>query len=430
MIPFIAIGVLVLLNGCFVAAEFALVRSRRTRVEALQRTKPHARAFKTLLHQLDNLSEYLSSCQFGITLASLGIGFIGEPTLAGAAEPLIGNVFAHGIATVLAVTFAYLAVTVAHVTAGEQVPKMMAIVHPEKIALYLAFPLHIFTIMMGPGIRVLNWLSLAVLRLLKIRDIHLQEDTNSEDVRALIAQAKAGGKLDSGEAGMLSGVFHLHEQQARQIMTPAPALVMIDVNQSVEAALRAAVEAGHSRLVVIEDGDRDKVKGSVHVSALAAKLLQHGSDAQIHSLVRDVPIVPETKSLDDVLTDLQRLRSSLAVVVDEYGRVVGLVTVEDIVEEVVGEIHDETDTTAKDIRVLANSDLLVRGHTPIADLAEYGVELPEDSDAYTSVGGLVFHTLGRLANQGDVVHITGTALRVESIEGNRIQTVRIRRGRS
>jgi len=168
------------------------------------------------------------------------------------------------------------------------------------------------------------------------------------------------------------------------------------------------------------------VRGLVHVSALARKLLEAGPDASVHDFITDALIVPETKPLDDLLADLQRQRTSMAVVVDEYGRVVGVVTVEDIIEEVVGEIDDETDPTAGEIRRLANGDWLVRGHVAVADLADYDLNLPVDSDAYNSVGGFVFAELGRLPRRGDTINADGYSIRVESVRENRIEAVRIR----
>jgi CBS domain containing-hemolysin-like protein len=171
------------------------------------------------------------------------------------------------------------------------------------------------------------------------------------------------------------------------------------------------------------------VKGIVHSNSLAQLLLTDGPNAVIEPLVRDVPIVPETKPLDDLLADLQRQRSSLAVVIDEYGRTAGIVTVEDIIEEVVGEIDDETDPQGGEVRRLANGDWFVRGHVAITDLIDYGLELPVDSDAYNSVGGFVFGELGRLPKRGDVVTHNGYSIRVESVRENRIEAVRIRERR-
>lgn len=228
---------------------------------------------------------------------------------------------------------------------------------------------------------------------------------------------------------MLTGVFHLHEQEARQVMTPIPAVIAVDISQDVETALRRCISSGHTRLIVIEDDNRDRVRGLVHASALARRLMEDGPEASIEPIVHDAPIVPETKPLDDLLADLQRQRTSMAVVVDEYGRVVGIVTIEDIVEEVVGEIADETDPDGGDVRRLASGDLLVRGHASIADLLDYGVELPIDTDAYNSVGGFVFAELGRLPRRGDTITSGRFSIRVESVQHNRIEAVRIRERR-
>jgi magnesium and cobalt exporter, CNNM family len=229
---------------------------------------------------------------------------------------------------------------------------------------------------------------------------------------------------------MLTGVFHLHEQQARQVMTPAPAIVTVDLSENVETALRRCVSSGHTRLVVTEDDNHDRVKGIVHANSLAQKLLTEGTEAAIDDLIREAPIVPETKPLDDLLADLQRQRSSLAVVIDEYGRTAGIVTVEDIIEEVVGEIDDETDPLGGAVRRLPNGDWFVRGHVAITDLVDYGLELPVDSDAYNSVGGFVFGELGRLPKRGDTITHNGYSIRVESVRENRIEAVRIRERRA
>jgi CBS domain containing-hemolysin-like protein len=177
---------------------------------------------------------------------------------------------------------------------------------------------------------------------------------------------------------------------------------------------------------VTEDHDNDRVKGLVHASDLADLLLHEGPHSPIAPIVHDAPIVPETKPLDDLLTDLQKAHTTMAVVVEEYGRTVGIVTVEDIVEEVVGEIADETDLAEGEVRRLADGDWLVSGHVPVTDLADHGLTLPVDSDAYNSVGGFVFAELGRLPRRGDTVTSNGFSIRVESVRNNRIEVVRIR----
>jgi CBS domain containing-hemolysin-like protein len=424
----LAVVVLVLLNGFFVAAEFALVRVRRAQIEdQVEEGQRHA---GLVLRQLDELSRYLAACQLGITFTSLGIGFLGEPAVADLFEDLFGTSVSHNVSLAVSLALAYLITTSLHITIGEQVPKIYAINRAEQVARFIARPLHIFTQVFSPFIHLLNSASNAILRLIGIRKTdEFDEGGSPEELKVLIAQSLTGGKLDPGEASMLTGVFHLHEQVARQVMTPAPAVVTVDLSENVETALRRCVSSGHTRLIVTEDSSQDRVKGIVHANQLAQLLLTQGPDAKIDELVREAPIVPETKPLDDLLADLQRQRSSLAVVIDEYGRTAGLVTVEDIIEEVVGEIDDETDPLGGAVRRLANGDWFVRGHVAITDLVDYGLELPVDSDAYNSVGGFVFGELGRLPKRGDTITHNGYSIRVESVRENRIEAVRIRERR-
>jgi CBS domain containing-hemolysin-like protein len=421
----LGVAVLVAANGFFVAAEFALVRTRESRMEALR--DEGARGAALALKQIDRIDEYLSACQLGITMASLGIGFLGEPAIASLLEPVFGGVVSHGVAVAIAITFAYVTTTALHITVGEQVPKIYSIVHPEGVARRTARGLQLFRSVFNPFIWLLNTASNGLLRLIGVNPrAEFEEVSSSEDLKLIIARSTRGGKLDPGEAGMLSGVFHLHEQQARQVMTPIPAVVTVDVSESAETAMRRAVDSGHTRLVVTENDNTDRIKGIVHANSLARLLMTEGPGASIEPVVKEALIVPETKPLDDLLADLQRERASMAVVVDEYGRTAGIVTVEDIIEEVVGEIADETDPAVAGVRRLANGDWWVRGHVPITDLADYGLQLPVDSEAYNSVGGFVFGELGRLPKRGDMVRANGYSLRVESVRENRVDAVRIR----
>jgi magnesium and cobalt exporter, CNNM family len=415
--------VLIAVNGVFVAAEFALVRSRRGKLEQL--AAEGSRGATSVLEELDRIDEYLSACQLGITMASIGIGFLGEPAVANLLEPIFGGL-SHGVAVAISVAIAYTLVTALHVTVGEQAPKLFAISRPESTARFLAAPLRWFRRASAPFTVALTWMSNGVARLFGVKPGEIDEQQpTSEDLQVLISQSAVRGKLDPGEAVMLSGVFHLHEQEAREVMTPIPAVVTVDFSATVSEALGACTSSGHNRLVVVEDGNADRVRGIVHALRLVRLLMSEGPDAKIESAVRDALIVPETKPLDDLLTELQRQRSSMGVVVDEYGRTVGIVTVEDILEEVVGEIEDETDPLAGSLRQLANGDWYVRGHVSLGDLADRGIELPVDTDAYNSIGGYVFGELGRLPKRGDLIAADGFEIRVESVRENRIEAVRI-----
>jgi len=416
---------LVALNGLFVAAEFALVRARRDRVETL--AAEGARGAPLAVRQIERMDEYLAAAQVGITLASIAIGFLGERAigerLQGSFEGTLGGV-AGGI---LGFAIAYFLTTFAHITAGEQVPKIYAITHAEGAMRLIAPPLEWFRIGTKPFIWLVNATSNGLLKVVGVNaQAELEEPARQEDVKMLIARGMQGGTLDPGEATMLSGVFHLHEQQARQVMTPIPAVVTTDVAEGVRTALERCVESGHTRLLVTEQDNTDRIRGIVHSSSLVRRLMEEGPETPVEPAVKEALIVPQTRPLDDLLADLQRERVSVAVVVDEYGRTAGIVSIEDIIEEIVGEIADETDPAAPGIRRLANGDWYARGHIPITDLDDYGVHFEVDSATFNSVGGFIFDALGRLPKRGDMVRANGYSVRVESLRQNRIEAVRIR----
>jgi CBS domain containing-hemolysin-like protein len=419
-----AAAVLIALNAFFVIAEYSLVRARHSRLELA--AEQGLRGAKLALRQLEHINEYITTCQVGNTMASIGIGALGEPALAHLLEGSLGNGLGHGVAIVLAAAVAYLLITSTQITAGEMVPKLYAIDRAERVARLIARPLQSFRILFNPLIVSLTVVSNAMLGVLGVDpERRIVRGGSPDELKRLIRDSHAGGMIEANEATMLSGVFHLHEQEARQVMTPIPAVVTVDLGEDVQTALRRCIESGHTRLPVTEDENQDRIRGVVHATGLARRLLDVGPTATIEPLVRDAPIVPETKPLDDLLAELQRQRTALAVVADEYGRVVGIVTIEDIVEEVVGEITDETDPAGGDVRQLPSGDWFVRGHVPVADLEDYGIVLPSD-DAYNSIGGLVFNDLGRLPKRGDKINVDGYELRVESVRENRIVLVRVR----
>ncbi len=416
--------VLVAVNGFFVAAEFAIVRSRRSRIEQL--AGEGKRSAQMALDQMDHVDEYVATSQVGITLASIGIGFLGEPAIASLIEPVFEGAFGEAASFALAFIVAYAVITLLHVIFGEQAPKMIGIARAERLLLGVARPLSVFRRLFHPLIVITNAPArFLVSRVLRIEAEGDDEVGSPEELRLMIVRGAQRGRLDPGEAGMLGGVFHLHEQEAREVMTPIPAVVTVDASEAVETALRRCVTSGHTRLVVIEEDNPDRVKGIVHNNSLARLYMSEGPEGSIESVIRDALIVPETRPLDDLQHDLQVQRTSLAVVVDEYGRTVGIVTVEDILEEVVGEIEDETDPRAAALRQLSNGDWFVRGHVSLGDLADAGIELPVDTDAYNSVGGFVFGELGRLPKRGDSIKVNGYMIRVEAVRENRIEAVRI-----
>lgn len=419
----VALIALIFVNGMFVAAEFALVRSRRSRFETL--AEGGSSRGKRVLRQLDGIDRYLATCQIGITMASIGIGFLGEPAIASLIEPALDGTVSHGVSTAIAFAIAFMLATSLHITVGEQVPKIVAINRAEQVALLTAVPVDWFHVLTTPLSWALNAISNAMIRLFGVDPSRIEEHHDADDLKALIADSRSGGDLEESEAGMLGGVFHLHEQEAREVMTPIPAVVTVDSSDTVEDALRRCVASGHTRLVVIEDDNPDRVRGIVHNNSLVRLYMNAGPDASIEPAVRDAPIIPETKPLDDLLAELQRQRSSIAVVVDEYGRTVGIATIEDILEEVVGEIEDETDSRADHVRKLTDGDWYVRGHVSLGDVEDAGISLPVATNAYNSIGGYVFSELGRLPKRGDTIRADGHTIRVESVRENRIVALRI-----
>jgi CBS domain containing-hemolysin-like protein len=410
---------LVLLNGFFVAAEFSLARARTTRIEQLAES---GRGGAVLAQQqIKHIDRYLAACQLGITLASLGLGWLGEPAFASIFEPLFEEIgLGAGASGATAVILAFIIITVLHVVVGELAPKSIAIQRAEPVAMSIARPLEWFRRIFSPFIYVMNGAGNALVRALGVEPATESELASTpEDLQILIAQSEEGGALEPEEADMLEGVFGLQDSLTRDIMTPRPEVTTLAGDTPVKAALTEALKTRHSRFPVLNG---DGVLGIVHLSQLARGLLERGEETPVRDLAGSALFVPETQPVDDLLRQLQARRASLAVVLDEYGDFAGVVTVEDVIEEIVGEIDDERDR-APAVDALPDGRLIVRGHVPLEDLHDHGVELVDDT--VTSVGGLVFTRLGRLPRTGDSVTADGWQLTVEATRGTRVVLVAI-----
>lgn len=417
-VQIVAALLLVLLNGFFVAAEFSLARARMTRLDQLA---DQGRGSAVLAReQARHIDRYLAACQLGITLASLGLGWLGEPAFAHVFEPIFESIgLGESSATLTAIILAFAIITVLHVVIGELAPKSFAIQRAEPTAMSVSRPLEWFRWLFSPAIVVMNGAGNAVVRALGVEPATEAELASTpEDLQILIAQSEEGGAIEPEEADMLEGVFGLQESLARDIMTPRPEVTTLDAHAPVKAALTEALATRHSRFPVLNG---DGVLGIVHLSQLARGLLE-AEDTPVRELAGAVLYVPETQPVDDLLRQLQARRASLAVVLDEYGDFAGIVTVEDVIEEIVGEIDDERDR-AQAVDQRPDGRLLVRGHVPLEDLADHGVELVDDT--VTSVGGLVFTRLGRLPRTGDTVTADGWQLTVEATRGTRVVLVAI-----
>ncbi len=408
-----------LLNGFFVAAEFSLARARHTRIEQMVEAGSSSAALAR--DEIKNIDRYLAACQLGITLASLGLGWLGEPAFAHLIEPALETVGLGAAASVVtAGIIAFAIITILHVVVGELAPKTIAIQRAERTASWVARPLEWFRVLFAPIIWTLNGAANRLVKLLGVEPASEHDLASTpEDFQILIEQSERGGAIDPEEADMLEGVFGLHETPTRDVMTPRPAVTTLDGDLVVRDALKAALATRHSRFPVV---DEDSVLGIVHLSGLARGALERGDGLIVREMVSRPLFVPETQPVDELLRELQRQRTSLAVVLDEYGDFAGVVAVEDIIEEIVGEIHDERDRGAAVDR-LPDGRLMVRGHVPLEDLEDYDIVIEEES--VTSVGGLIFTRLGRLPLAGETIDVAGWRLTVEAIRGTRIALVSI-----
>jgi CBS domain containing-hemolysin-like protein len=421
----VAIVVLLLLNGYFVAVEFALVRSRRTRLEAMARGGD--RLARIALRGIANLGRMLSASQLGITLSSLGLGALTEHALstvfAGWLDSLpfaleIGLRIALG--SVLAVMF----VTYVHVVFGELAPRSVALTHPEKVARVLAPPLFLFEWTMRPLTWILNNSAEFVLRMFGQKPMPVEEALHSpEELRILVEQSTEGGMLESTDATLIEGVFEFSEKNAREVMTPRTEIDALAVDATLDETLTLVEESRRSRYPVFDESI-DNIIGLVLAKDLIPILRKPPTEFSLRAVMRPIHVVPGSREVEEVLADFKRLKEHLAIVLDEYGGTAGLVTMEDLLEEIVGEILDEKDEPPEPEARESPDLVLIQGSTNIADLNErFGLDVPEED--YTTIGGYVFGVLGRLPVKGDRVTAGGAIFTVREMEGRRIETLAV-----
>lgn len=411
----------VFLNAFFVAAEFAIVKVRSTRLdELIRQRRPRAVTAKRLVSSMD---EYLSATQLGITLASLALGWIGEPAFAelfapmfvstGALEPVLAHT--------LAIVTAFLLITFLHIVLGELAPKSLAIQLPEPTVMAIASPLVLFYRMTYPFIWALNGTASVFLRLIGIRPASEIESAHSEEeLRLILAHSSQKGVLGEDERRMLERVFDFGDRSVRQIMVPAGEVGYLDVQYSLEDNLRIALSQGHTRYPLCEGG-LDHVIGIIHVKDLLWRYQELGPDFDLKRIGRPVLFVPESKLLRSLLPELRRARTHLAVVVDEFGSTVGVVTLEDILEELVGEIQDEFDGEAPPpmIQELGENGWLVNGRTLLEQFEEaFDLQLADEEN--DTIAGHVMMVLGRTARVGDEITV-GDRFRIRVTEMRHLQ---------
>ena len=422
----LAVIILVAANAFFVAAEFALVAARHTRIEALVRRGD--RKAMTVRKALQDLYRQLSAAQLGITVASILLGYVAEDTVAHlfrgwfATLPEALNFLTRGgVASVVAVTL----ISFLHVVFGEQAPKAWAISYPERTSRWIAAPLIVFSWITRPFTDLLNWSARRVVRLLGIKGTASDLDRihSPEEIRMLVEQSQKRGSLDADDARLLEGVFEFSEKTARDVMTPRTEIVALPIDLTLEDAADRVAVAGRSRYPVSGES-LDDIVGTVHAKDILAGVRSATGDT-LKTILRPAVFVPGTREVEDVLADMRRQKIHLAIVLDEFGGTAGLVTMEDLLEEIVGQIYDEYDRP-EPRPALPGTEVapVVPGSMPIEEANEtYALGL-DDAD-YTTVGGLLFGALGRLPKVGDRITVAGAVFEIVAMDGRRVGAARL-----
>ncbi len=412
---------LVGLNGVFVAAEFSLVKVRKTRLAELAEGGS-VRAGRAL-ELTAKLDAYLSACQLGITLASLGLGWLGEPAIADLIRPLFFHLWPEAVIDAVSVTIAFLLITFLHIVLGELVPKSLAIQKSEGIALGISGFLRLFYNVFYPVIRALNELANAVLRIWGIQPANEADLAHTEEeLRMLVDASQRHGFLDKMEGKLLDNVFEFSDRIVSEVMIPRQDMVCMFIQDSMDEILGVVKEFGHTRYPLCDD-DKDHVIGMVHVRDVVR--LREDADLQdIAQVRRDILIVPEGMPISYLVQKMRSERTHMAIVIDEFGGTAGLVTIEDLLEELVGEIYDEFENEQATVSKLGDGEYLINGRVLLDEVSEMlDIELAEET--VTTIGGYVFARLGRRPVKGDRVDFDGYVFEVADVAGFRITRVKV-----
>jgi putative hemolysin len=406
----VAVGVLILLNAFFVAAEYGLVTARRTRIVELQHQGD--RRARDVLRITSDPPRFIAAMQLGVTLTSLGIGALGEVALS--------RLFDRAISTLLAVLLAYLVLTFLHVVIGELVPKGIALGHSEGTALFVSAPVRFFFIVMRPVVWFLEGATEIVLKWLGLKPPGADDDVLSEaELRMLVSRSTEHGEIEQQEQEMLYKVFDFADKEAKDVMVPRPEVVALSIDLPPEQCLEAVMDSPYTRYPVYRES-LDNVVGILHVRDLFRALRDRGMhEVKVEDIIRPAHIVPETKDLAALLAEFRRANQHMAIVVDEYGDMEGIVTLEDLLEEIVGDIEDEFDLPDESIEQIDEDTVLIDGTFPIDDFNErFKTEMPDED--YHTMAGFVFGLLGRQPEAGDTINHDGMRFDVLEIEGSRI----------
>ena len=411
----VAVAALVLLNGFFVAAEYALVTVRRTRLQEL--SDEGSRRAKQVLGLTAVPPRFIAAMQLGVTVTSLAIGALGEQALTELFDPVM--------ATALAVGLSLLLLTFFHVVVGELVPKGISLGHSERTALLVAPPVRLFFFVFKPLIWFLQKSSDVTLRLLGLEPPGADGAAYSEaELKLLLERSTVEGELEEEEQEMLYKVFDFADKEAGDVMVPRPEVVVVAADMPPEECLSKVLDSPYTRFPVYRETP-EHIVGVLHLRDLLNAMNDRGiAGVQIEEILRPPYIVPETKDIAALLTEFRRTNQHMAIVVDEYGDMEGIVTLEDVIEEIVGEIEDEFDLPDESVERLDDGRIRIDGTFPIDDFnEEFGTELPIED--YHTMGGYVFGLLGRAPEQGDQIEEDGLRLTVVDLEGTRIERLEV-----
>lgn len=412
--------VLIALNAFFVVSEFALVKVRATRIkEIADRGSRQANMVLVILPELD---AYLSACQIGVTIASLGLGWIGEPAFAHILEPLFAGfgrwsgVAAHSIA----VPMAFVVITILHITLGEQAPKIIAIREAEKLAVWIAWPIRLFYVLLYPAIWLLNGCALTLVKWFGFKDATGSGSALSrQELKQILLGSRAEGYLSDSQTEMLHKALEFPGHIVRQIMLPRTDMVALNVNDPFEHNFKILCNSVHTRYPLYED-NRDNIVGILHIKSLLPALESQGPPPDIRSFAYEARFVPESLPIAQLLSLFQERNSHLAIVIDEYGGTSGIVTLEDVIEELLGEIQDEFDREEPLVSALDRGMISVDAAFPVDGLAREIGLVPDEEPDVDTLGGLVVTRLGRIARVGDSVVIGGRRVDVSRVRSRRI----------
>jgi len=417
---------LVLLNGFFVAAEFAIVKVRASQIEIKAKTGSRVgKMAKTIIHNLDG---YLAATQLGITLASLGLGWVGEDVMHTIFKNLFDSLgwgfsdaFIHSASTIVA----FSVITIMHIVFGELAPKSFAIQRPVATTMFVSVPLQLFYVVFKPFIWVLNSLAAIILKPFGIDTSAGHESLHStEELQYLLDQGKESGALDNNEHELIKNVFDFNERVVKNIMVPRTKISGIELASDKEEVIDTIIKEGYSRLPVYDE-IMDKIVGIIHAKDILPLVAAGNNSWTLKDIIRKPYFVTETKKINDLMSELQSNRIQIAIVLDEFGGTAGMVTLEDIVEELVGEIQDEYDEEKPLVEKVSDNEFIVSSSATVYDVNEYlPHDLPEDED-FDTIGGLVSHIFERIPEVGESTDSYGYLFTILKKTDQNIETVKL-----